>query len=155
MKKAFKKGETVNVDGVTILVEKADENGAVGTTANTTDPIWYHLKQLNGIVAGGRTERRATIALKRKIFESTPEQERIADFISANPPDASRTVEEWMDIFQKLTGACSIGIYNFIREHGYKKIDRYTTVDFLREVDGTYSTDLINKLKRHYTKEDE
>ena len=100
------------------------------------------------------TARREEIALRRKIFESTPEDERIRDFTTRYPPESSHTVEEWADAFQKLTGACSVGIFRFIRERGYKMTDRYTTTGFLKEVEGVYGGDLITKVKNKYKKEE-
>ena len=153
MKKTIKKGDVVSIDGLSLKIESISGTSASGITADG-DPVRYHLRTHNGVTAAGRTERHAEIALRRKIFENTPEDERIRDFVKRYPPDAFCTVEEWTDAFQKLTGACSIGIYRFIRERGYKKTDRYTTLDFLEAVDGVYSGDLITKVKNNYKKEE-
>ena len=104
--------------------------------------------------AAGRAGRRAELALRRQIFISTSEEERIADFIKNNPPGAERTVEEWMEIHQKLTGSCGIGGYRFIRDRGLKRYERKTTLEFLEAVDGVYGGDVIEKIRKHY-KEDE
>ena len=102
----------------------------------------------------GRIKRREQLAERRQQFESTPEEERIADFINNNPPDKQRTVEEWMEIHRKLTGSCGIGGDRFIRDKGFKRYEKYSTLDFLKEVGSAYSGELIEKLKMHYSKEE-
>lgn len=153
MKKLGKKGEVISVDGLTLQIEKAGENNAVCSVVSDGDQQSYHLARRDGQIAAGKTERSAQLALRRKLFQSKTEEQRITDFVKRYPPNEMHTVEEWMEIHQELTGSCCMGGYRFIRSRGLNRYDKYSTLEFLQIVDGAYGGEIIQKIKQHFKEE--
>ena len=95
--------------------------------------------------------RREELEEKQRIFLSKTEDEHIEEFVQNNPPDKMRSVDDWFEEHQKLTGSCWLGGYKWIKDQGLKRYEMYNTLDFLDYVDGVYGGDIIKKVKVHYT----
>lgn len=140
----------MNLDGVDILVLRTQDDVAEGTTTRDGEIIPYYVLEKDGILAGGETRHKARRVLQNKIFASRGVERRIEEFVSKCPPDARYTVDEWLELFQNLTGACAIGGLQFIREKGYKRYEVYSTIDFLNAVGDSYAPELMQKVRDHY-----
>lgn len=145
----YKKNDIVLVDGISVQIDSIDENVMKCHTIeqNKTKFVAYE----GEFQASGRTERSAKLKLRRKIFNSKTEEERINEFIFKYKADEKHTADEWVEAHQLLTGSCGRGAWNFLKKMDIRRYDTFTTMEFLDIVDGAYGGDIISKVKRHYT----
>lgn len=109
-----------------------------------------YIAESGGLVGTGRTERAAQLALKRKIFNSKTEEQRIEEFVAQHPPDQLLTAAEWVEVHQNLTGSCFRGGFYFLRNNGIKRYEKYTTLQFIDIVSNAYASELMSKLNQIY-----
>lgn len=100
--------------------------------------------------ACGMSPDAAENRLRKIKFFMTPEEQRIQNFVTKYKPDDVKTADEWVEIFQELTGACTRGAATFVRVSGKKRYDKFTTLQFLEIVSNVYNAQLIDKVKEHY-----
>lgn len=94
--------------------------------------------------------RREELEEKKRIFESKSDEQRINEFIENNPPYRIRSVDDWFEEHQKLTGSCWMGGYKWIKAKGFKRCDMYSTIEFLNYVNGAYGGEIISNLLKLY-----
>ena len=141
------------IDNVPTLIDHVHGNAAKGRILLddlTTDDC-YIVKQ--GIFfAHGKTLREAMDALRDKLFEDMPEEERIAEFVKAHEWGKQYPSADYYDWHHRLTGSCDIGWAEFAKRHGYKLThDELLAVDeFIRLTESSYGGSVIKKLREAY-----
>ena len=118
----------------------------------TTKPC-YVVKQ-GGVYAHGKTPREAMEALRDKLLEDMPEEERIAEFVKAHKWGKQYPSADYYDWHNRLTGSCEMGRSEFAAAHGYKlTADELLTVEeFIDLTEGSYGGDIIRRLREAYNK---
>ena len=104
--------------------------------------------------AHGKTLREAMSALKDKLFEGMPEEDRIAEFIKAHKWGEKYSAVDFYDWHHKLTGSCDMGRREFAASHGYKvtEDELLTVEEFIKLTENSYRSNTIRKLKAEYEK---
>ncbi len=94
-------------------------------------------------------------ALRDKLFEDMPEEERIAEFVQAFPSlDTACGNAELFEWHHRLTGSCLQGREQFCRDHGLSHTEGKTTVrEFIRLTQDAYGGGTIHRLKETYLEE--
>lgn len=142
-------GETVHrIDGVNTLIRSVRGNTAHGAIVNndlTLTPS-YIVKQ-DGVFAHGETLREAMEALRDKLFEDMPEDERIDTFLRETDREKAYPTQYFYDWHHRLTGSCDMGRKQFARDHGVD-LDHgmMTLTEFLELTKNAYGGDVIRKV---------
>lgn len=97
-----------------------------------------------------KNERSAMLALRKKIFETTTQEERVENFVNTYTPDELHTADEWIEAHQILTGACYVGSHRFIKKMGIKRYEKFTTLEFLEITKNAYDHDVIKDVLKKY-----
>lgn len=143
-----KKNDILRINDKLLKIDSVD--GIALRAHNETDGSICYVAEEGSFMAVGKNERAACFALRKKIFNSKTEEQRINEFVEQHPPEQMLTAEEWVEVHQKLTGSCYKGGYYFLRNNGIKLYETYTTLDFLEIVGNAYSSELFDKLKQIY-----
>ena len=105
----------------------------------------------DGKFAHGKTLRDAMSALRDKLFEDMPEDERIAAFVESHELGKEYPDSDYFEWHHRLTGSCEMGRMEFARERGLEKLDGKRTVeDFIRLCKDSYGGEIIRKLPDAY-----
>nr|DAH24168.1 MAG TPA: hypothetical protein [Caudoviricetes sp.] len=142
-------GEPVHrIDGVNTLIRSVRGNTAHGAILNsdlTLTPC-YIVKQ-DGVFAHGETLREAMEALRDKLFEDMPEDERIDTFLRETDREKAYPTQYFYDWHHRLTGSCDMGRKQFARDHGVD-LERgmMTLTEFLKLTKDAYGRDVIRKV---------
>ena len=120
----------------------------------TTVPC-YIVKQ-DGLFAHGKTLREAMNALREKLFENLPEEERIAEFIKAHKWGEKYSAVDCYDWHHRLSGSCEMGRREFAKPHGYslKEDELLTVEEFIELTENSYGGSVIRKLREAYGRDD-
>ena len=142
-------GETVyRVDGVNTLIRSVRGNTAHGAILNrdlTLTPC-YIVKQAN-VFAHGATLREAMEALRDKLFEDMPEDERINMFLRETDRKKAYPTQYFYDWHHRLTGSCDMGRKQFARDHGIDlEHGMMKPAEFLELTKDAYGGDVIQKV---------
>ena len=142
-------GETVHmIDSVQTIIRSVHGNIARGAVLNldlTTEPC-YIAKQGN-LFAHGRTLHEAMEALRDKLFDDMPENERIEAFLTETDRSREYPVQYFYDWHHRLTGSCDMGRRQFAREHGIDLAKDTMTLDkFLELTKDAYGRDVVRKV---------
>lgn len=142
-------GETVyRIDGVNTLIRSVRGNTAHGAIVNndlTTTPC-YIVKQ-GDIFVHGETLREAMEALRDKLFEDMPEDERIDTFLRETEREKAYPTQYFYDWHHRLTGSCDMGRKQFARDHCVDlEHGVMTLTDFLELTKDAYGGDVIRKV---------
>ena len=142
-------GETVHmIDSVQTIIRAVHGNIARGAVLNldlTTEPC-YIAKQGN-LFAHGRTLHEAMEALRDKLFDDMPENERIEAFLTETDRSREYSAQYFYDWHHRLTGSCDMGRRQFAREHGIDLAKDTMTLDkFLELTKDAYGRDVIRKV---------
>lgn len=105
----------------------------------------------DGRFAHGKTLRDAMSALRDKLFEDMPEDERIAAFVAAHEWGKEYPDSDYYEWHHRLTGSCEMGRMEFAKERGLEKLDGKRTVeDFIVLCKDSYGSEIIRKLPEAY-----
>ena len=142
-------GEPVfRIDGVNTLIRSVRGNTAHGAILNgdlTLTPC-YIVKQEN-VFAHGETLREAMEALREKLFEDMPEDERIAMFLRETDREKTYPTQYFYDWHHRLTGSCDMGRKQFASDHGVDlEHGMMTLTEFLELTKDAYGGDVIRKV---------
>lgn len=145
------------IDGIPTMLGIVHGNIARGRVLLedlTTKPC-YVVKQ-GGVYAHGETLRAAMEALRDKLLEWMPLEERIEEFIKSHEWGKAYQSADYYDWHRKLTGSCEMGRSEFAAAHGYKlTADELLTVEeFIDLTEGSYGGDIIRRLREAYNKEE-
>ena len=100
--------------------------------------------------AHGATLREAMEALRGKLFEDMPEEERIQAFVREHPPGVPVPNRQLFDWHHRLTGSCLMGRNEFVARHGIDLDGSTTPEEFIRLTEHAYGGDVIRKLRNFY-----
>lgn len=146
--KSFNGEPVFRIDGVNTLIRSVRGNTAHGVIVNadlTLTPC-YIVKQEN-VFAHGETLRGAMEALRDKLFEDMPEEERIAMFLSETDRGKTYPTQYFYDWHHRLTGSCDMGRKQFARDHGVDlEHGMMTLTEFLELTKYAYGGDVIRKV---------
>ena len=142
-------GDTVyRIDEVNTLLHSVRGNVAKGEILNndlTLTPC-YVVKQDN-CFAHGKTLREAINALRDKLFEDMPEEERIAAFLKETTKEKAYPTAYFYDWHHRLTGSCDMGRRQFADDHGVDlEHGTMTLRGFLELTKNAYGGDVIRKV---------
>ena len=146
--KSFNGEPVFRIDGVNTLIRSVRGNTAHGAIVNedlTLTPC-YIVKQEN-VFAHGETLRGAMEALREKLFEDMPEDERIAVFLSETDRKKPYPTQYFYDWHHRLTGSCDMGRKQFAQDHGVDlEHGMMTLTEFLELTKDAYGGDVIRKV---------
>ena len=142
-------GEPVHiVDNVQTIIRAVHGNMAQGAIlqADLTLKKCYIVKSGNTF-AHGETLPEAMSALRAKLFEDMPVEERIEAFLQEFKPGKKYPAKEYYDWHNRLTGSCEMGRKNFAKTHGIDlKHDEMTREEFAELTKNAYGGDVIRQL---------
>ena len=145
------------IDGIPTMLGIIHGNIARGRILleDLTTKACYVVKQ-GSVYAHGKTPREAMEALRDKLFEGMPLEERIKEFVKAHEWGNAYPSADYYDWHHKLTGSCEMGRSEFAAAHGYKlTADELLTVEeFIDLTEGSYGGDIIRRLREAYNKEE-
>ena len=135
------------IDGTPTLIQSIRGNVAHGAILNgdlTLTPC-YVAKQDN-LFAHGETLREAMEALRDKLFEDMPEEERIDTFLSETVSGKKYPNQHFYEWHHRLTGSCDMGRKAFAKDHGIDVENGTMTLEeFLELTKDAYGGDVIRK----------
>ena len=141
------------IDGIPTMLGIIHGNIARGRflLEDLTTKTCYIVKQ-GSLFAHGETLRAAMEALRDKLFEDMPEEERIAEFVKAHKWGKQYPSADYYEWHHRLTGSCDMGRSEFAAAHGYKlTADELLTVEeFIDLTKGSYGGDIIRRLREAY-----
>ena len=144
--------EICNIDGVQTAIFQIHGNIAKGAIlqGDLTFTPCYIAKQ-DGQFAHGETAREAITALREKLFEDMPEEDRIRAFVSEHPnPQMAYPNEDLFSWHHMLTGRCLSGRKAFVRDHGIDMDASMTILDFIMLTKNEYGGEVITRLEEVY-----
>ena len=146
--KRFTREPVYRIDGVSTLICSVRGNTAHGAIVNndlTLTPC-YIVKQDN-VFAHGETLREAMGALREKLFEDMPEEERIDAFLRETDREKAYPTQYFYDWHHRLTGSCDMGRKQFAHDHGVDlEHGMMTLAEFLELTKDAYGGDVIRKV---------
>ena len=145
------------VDGVPTIFTSVHGNVAKGfiLQSDLTMTPCYIVKN-GGTFAHGDDLHKAMEALRNKLFEDMPEEERIAEFIKEHPDkDKAYPNKDLFDWHNRLTGSCMAGRNAFIKDRGLTLEGETTVTAFIELTRNAYGGDTIKRLERTYNNEAE
>lgn len=146
-------GEAVYaIDGVPTVIQQVRDNVAKGAILNfdlILTPC-YIAKEGNTF-AHGETLHKAMAALREKLFEDMPEEERIAAFIEEHKTGVQYPVSDLYNWHHRLTGSCEMGRKQFARDHNIDiDHDKMTVEEFIEITKNAYGGGVIKRLREAY-----
>ena len=145
--RSFNSDPVYTIDGVPTILRHVRGNVAHGVILNRdlTTTNCYVAKQDN-IFAHGETLANAMEALRDKLFEDMPVEERIAAFLKATEDGRAYPAQYFYDWHHRLTGSCDMGRRQFARDHGIDvDSDTMTLREFLALTKDAYGGSVIRK----------
>jgi hypothetical protein len=143
------------IDDVPTLIDHVHGGVAMGRILreDLTTERCYIVKQ-GSLFAHGETLRAAMEALRDKLLEGMPLEERIEEFVKAHEWGKAYPSADYYGWHHKLTGSCEMGRSEFAAAHGYKlTADELLTVEeFIDLTEGSYGGDIIRRLREAYNK---
>ena len=142
------------VDGVATIFISIHGNVAKGfiLQSDLTMTPCYVVKG-NGMFAHGDDLHKAMAALRDKMFEDMPEEERIAEFIKEHPDkDKAYPNKDLFDWHHRLTGSCMAGRNAFVKDRGLSLDGETTVTEFIRLTENAYNGEVIKNLAEAYEK---
>ena len=144
------------IDDVPTLIDHVHGNAAKGRILcdDLSTEDCYIAKQ-GSLFAHGKTLRAAMDALRDKLFEDMPEEERIAEFVKAHEWGKQYPSADYYDWHHRLTGSCDMGRSEFAKRHGYRLTDDelLTVEEFIKLTENSYGGSVIRKLREAYQEE--
>lgn len=138
----------VLVDEVSTIIRSIRGNVARGAIVQddlTLRDCWI-VKQ-DGFFAHGDTLRGAMEALRDKLMEDMPEDERIDAFLRETDRKKTYPAQYFYDWHHRLTGSCDMGRKAFARDHGIDLKDGTMTLhEFLELTKNAYGGEVIRRV---------
>ena len=145
--RSFNSEPVYTIDGVPTILRHVRGNVAHSVILNRdlTTTTCYVAKQDN-IFAHGATLAKAMDALRDKLFEDMPVEERIAAFLEETEDGRAYPAQYFYDWHHRLTGSCDMGRRQFARDHGIDvDSDTMTLREFLALTKDAYGGSVIRK----------
>ena len=154
--KSFCGQKVYQIDDIPTLIDHVHGNAAKGRILcdDLSTEDCYIAKQ-GSLFAHGKTLRAAMDALRDKLFEDMPEEERIAEFVKAHEWGKQYPSADYYDWHHRLTGSCDMGRSEFAKRHGYSLTDDelLTVEEFIKLTENSYGGSVIQKLREAYQEE--
>lgn len=154
--KSFCGQKVYQIDDVPTLIDHVHGSAAKGRILrdDLTTEDCYIVRQGN-LFAHGKTLRAAMDALRDKLFEDMPEDERIAEFVKAHEWGKKYPSADYYGWHHRLTGSCDMGRSEFAKRHGYRLTDDelLTVEEFIKLTENSYGGSVIRKLREAYQEE--
>lgn len=149
-------GETIHIiDGTQTIIRQVRDNIAKGAILNsdlTLTPC-YVAKEGNTF-AHGETLHKAMEALRDKLYENMPKEERITAFVEEHKAGVKYPVSDLYDWHHRLTDSCEMGRKAFAKDHNIDlEHDELTIEEFITLTENAYGGETIRKLREAYAKE--
>ena len=147
------------IDGIATIIDIVHARGEVAKgrilKRNLTTVPCYIVKQ-DGLFAHGKTLREAMNALREKLFENMPEEERIDQFVKAHAWGEKYSSKDFYDWHHRLTGSCEMGRQSFAQSHGYSLTEEelLTVEEFIELTKDSYGGSVIRKLRDAYGRDE-
>jgi len=149
-------GEDVyRIDDVSTIIRAVHGNVARGAilNSNLTLTPCYIVKGENKF-AHGETLRKAMSALRDKLFEDMPEEERIDAFLAEHKPSVEYPCRDLYEWHHRLTGSCEMGRKQFAKNHGIDiDKDKMTVERFIELSRNAYGGEIIRKVEERIKEE--
>jgi hypothetical protein len=105
----------------------------------------------NRLFAHGDNLHEAMSALRDKMFEDMPEEERIAEFIKEHSDkDKAYPNQDLFDWHHRLTGSCMAGRNAFVKDRGLTLDGETTVAAFIELTKNAYGGSTIKALEKAY-----
>lgn len=144
------------IDGITTILRSVCGNVAHGAILrlDLTTEECYVARQ-GGFFSHGRTLAKAMEALREKLFENMPEEERITAFLVETEDEKRYPAQHFYDWHHRLTGSCDMGRKQFARDNGID-VDNCTMTlrEFLELTKDAYGGDVIRRVMNEVEKEE-
>ena len=140
------------VDSIPTIFTAIHGNVARGfiLQSDLTQTACYIVKG-NGMFAHGDDLHKAMSALRDKMFEDMPEEERIAEFIKEHPDkEKAYPNQDLFDWHHRLTGSCMAGRNAFVKDRGLTLDGETTVAEFIKLTENAYGGSTIKALKQAY-----
>ena len=140
-----------DIDGVPTAIYRVKGNIAKGAIlqSDLTFTPCFVVKQ-DVYFAHGDTLHEAMEALRDKLFEDLPEEERIAAFVAEHKPGVKYPNRDLFDWHHRLTGSCEAGRKAFVADHGLDMNGSTTPEEFVHLTRDAYGGEVIRKLEAYY-----
>ena len=110
-----------------------------------------YIVKWNNLFAHGDDLHQAMAALRDKMFDDMPEEERIAEFIKEHPDkDKAYPNQDLFDWHHRLTGSCMAGRNAFVKDRGLSLDGETTVTEYIRLTENAYNGDVIKHLAEAY-----
>lgn len=145
--------EVQTIDGIPTIIDIWHGDVARGRILRddlTTAPCY--IARQGSVYAHGNTLRNAMDALRSKLYEGMPEDERIAAFIASHEWGQKYQTKDLYQWHHNLTGSCEMGRNAFAQSHGFTLADdeTLTVEEFIALTENSYGGDVIRKLRDAY-----
>lgn len=104
----------------------------------------------DGRFAHGETLAEAMEALRDKLFEDMPEEDRIKAFVEEHDEDTLYPNMDFFEWHHRLTGSCEMGRRAFAERHNVDLNGSMTVAEFIRLTENDYGGTVIKKIKPYY-----
>ena len=139
------------VDGVLTVFRSIHKNIARGWVLKSDMVLVPCFVVKSGaLFAHGETLRDAMSAMRDKLFEDMPEEDRIKAFAEEYKPGIAVSNHDLFDWHHRLTGSCLMGRNEFVERHGIDLNASTTPEAFIRLTEHAYGGDVIRKLRSFY-----
>ena len=139
------------IDGVPTIIRHVRGNIAKGVILKNSLQLGdcFVVKQ-DEHFAHGETLAKAMEALREKLFEDMPEEERIKAFVENHDAEKQYPNMDFFDWHHRLTGSCEMGRRAFAERHNVDLNGSMTVAEFIRLTENDYGRNVIRKLRAHY-----
>ena len=139
------------IDGVPTIIYSVKGQVAKGAIikGDLTLKDCYIAKVGNFFAHGSSIEGSVSDA-QAKYNENRPLKDRISDFVSNFNGTDRYPASEFYKWHTTLTGSCSLGKDNFIKEHNIDLNDKMTVHEFINLTKNAYGSDAIKQLAKYY-----
>jgi len=140
-----------NIDGMMTAINHIRGNVAKGGILEYNFRLrpCFIVKQ-DGVFAHGDTLREAMSALREKLYEDKPEEERISDFVAAHDANTKYDTADLYEWHHHLTGSCKAGRDAWIANNGIEISKPLTPIEFCELCKDAYGGEIIRKVLEEY-----
>ena len=140
-----------DIDGAPTAIYRVKGNIAKGAIlqSDLTFTPCFVVKQ-DVYFAHGDTLHEAMEALRDKLFEDLPEEERIEAFVAEHQPGVKYPNRDLFDWHHRLTGSCEAGRKAFLADRGLDMNGSTTPEEFVHLTRKAYGGEVIRKLEAYY-----
>lgn len=146
--KSFDGKDVFLIDGIQTIITAIFGNVAKGyILENDLTLTPCYVAKSGNTFAHGNTLKEAIDALREKLFDDMPEEDRIAEFFKTHSPGVKYPAKDLFVWHNRLTGSCEAGRMSFARSHDIDlENDTFTIEEFVSLCKDSYGGETIKKL---------